>query len=485
MINLRFKNTKSKRSLNSISSNWVLISFLIGFFYITQSFAQDSLFYPAVNYSTNFCPSSVFASDLDGDGDNDLAVADWNPSTVDIFRNDGYGHFQLTNRLFIGEYFYPLSIYGCDLDGDGDTDLITANERGGSVSIFLNNGNALFQPPITHTVGTYANSVFGCDLDGDGDKDLAVAKFAANSVSILINNGDGTFQLPINNYMVGSYPYAVFGCDLDEDGDNDLVTANSNSNGISFLRNNGNGTFEAAVNYTGAYCPYSLFACDLDGDEDYDVVTANYNCSVSIFKNTGSGDFYTPVNYSVAGSANSVFGSDFDGDGDIDLVTANEQSNNISILINNGNGTFQGTINYNVEGTHRSVFAMDLDSDGDKDIATTNYYSGSISILLNRTIRIGIENGAAELPSQYHLSQNYPNPFNAQTKIAYSLTKPGQVSIDIYDILGRKVTRIAEGDKEPGNHEIIWDASDVVSGIYFYKLTAGDYHESKQMLLLK
>jgi hypothetical protein len=94
-------------------------------------------------------------------------------------------------------------------------------------------------------------------------------------------------------------------------------------------------------------------------------------------------------------------------------------------------------------------------------------------------------NAGPSLPTTFGIAQNYPNPFNAQTKIAYSLAKPTDVSIDIFDLLGCNVARFSEGAQEPGNHEIIWDASGVTSGIYFYRLTAGDYRETKRMLLLK
>jgi hypothetical protein len=97
----------------------------------------------------------------------------------------------------------------------------------------------------------------------------------------------------------------------------------------------------------------------------------------------------------------------------------------------------------------------------------------------------GIEDAANLIPTQYALAQNYPNPFNAQMKITYSLALRGYVSIDIFDILGRRIAQLSEGTREPGNHEIIWDATGMPTGIYFYKLKAGEYQETKRMVLLK
>jgi C1A family cysteine protease len=88
-------------------------------------------------------------------------------------------------------------------------------------------------------------------------------------------------------------------------------------------------------------------------------------------------------------------------------------------------------------------------------------------------------------PQYISLSQNYPNPFNAQTTIQYSLSNQSEVAIDIFDILGRKIETLEGGIKPAGNHQAIWDASGQSSGIYYYRIKAGDKTETKRMTLLK
>jgi hypothetical protein len=88
-------------------------------------------------------------------------------------------------------------------------------------------------------------------------------------------------------------------------------------------------------------------------------------------------------------------------------------------------------------------------------------------------------------PQAFALSQNYPNPFNAQTTIQYSLSNPSDVTIDIFDILGRKIETLAERIKPAGSHQAIWDASGHSSGIYFYRIKAGDKVETNKMVLMK
>jgi len=93
-------------------------------------------------------------------------------------------------------------------------------------------------------------------------------------------------------------------------------------------------------------------------------------------------------------------------------------------------------------------------------------------------------------PHTYALSQNYPNPFNSGTEIRFALPASGRVILTVYDVLGREITRLVDQDLEPGVKGVSWDGTDangrsVPSGVYFYRLTAGRYTESKKMVLLK
>ena len=96
-----------------------------------------------------------------------------------------------------------------------------------------------------------------------------------------------------------------------------------------------------------------------------------------------------------------------------------------------------------------------------------------------------IDEPGQNAPRIYSLSQNYPNPFNAQTTINYSLPHAGPINLTIDNILGQKVVTLFEGLQSAGSHSIIWDASNITSGIYFYRIQAGDYAEARKCLLLK
>lgn len=85
----------------------------------------------------------------------------------------------------------------------------------------------------------------------------------------------------------------------------------------------------------------------------------------------------------------------------------------------------------------------------------------------------------------YSLAQNYPNPFNPITKIVYHLPKSSLVQFKVYDLLGREIATLVNEQKPAGSYEVNFDASDLPSGVYIYNIKAGDYMDSKKMILLK
>lgn len=89
------------------------------------------------------------------------------------------------------------------------------------------------------------------------------------------------------------------------------------------------------------------------------------------------------------------------------------------------------------------------------------------------------------LPAEFKLSQNYPNPFNPSTSIAFTVPQKSDVAIRIYDLLGREVALVASGVREAGNYTVAFNAGNLPSGIYFYKLIAGEFVETKRMILAK
>jgi len=90
-----------------------------------------------------------------------------------------------------------------------------------------------------------------------------------------------------------------------------------------------------------------------------------------------------------------------------------------------------------------------------------------------------------EAPAEFALSQNYPNPFNPQTTIRYALPEDAQVKLVVYNVAGQEIKTLVNEGQEAGYHECVWNAKDVASGIYFYKLQAGDFVQTRKMILIR
>ena len=97
----------------------------------------------------------------------------------------------------------------------------------------------------------------------------------------------------------------------------------------------------------------------------------------------------------------------------------------------------------------------------------------------------GDQDAAAEVPEAFALAQNYPNPFNPSTEIRFDLPEAVAVRLVIYDVQGREVARLVNGSLSAGQHRVTWDARQMPSGVYIYRLTAGAFIETRRMVLLR
>jgi hypothetical protein len=95
------------------------------------------------------------------------------------------------------------------------------------------------------------------------------------------------------------------------------------------------------------------------------------------------------------------------------------------------------------------------------------------------------DKGNDGVPLSYNLSQNYPNPFNPTTKISYAIRKPGLVRIELYNTLGQKVRTLVDEVKPAGAYTLEIQANNLPSGVYFYRISAGDFKQTRKMLLMK
>jgi hypothetical protein len=107
------------------------------------------------------------------------------------------------------------------------------------------------------------------------------------------------------------------------------------------------------------------------------------------------------------------------------------------------------------------------------------------NICMQMNMVVGNMTYSSEIPTVFSLAQNYPNPFNPVTAIKYSVPKQNLVKLVIYDIIGREVVTLVNEVKHPGNYSVSFDASNLASGVYFYRMVAGDFTDVKKMVLIK
>ncbi|MGA8265493.1 MAG: T9SS type A sorting domain-containing protein, partial [Ignavibacteriaceae bacterium] len=98
---------------------------------------------------------------------------------------------------------------------------------------------------------------------------------------------------------------------------------------------------------------------------------------------------------------------------------------------------------------------------------------------------VGVEDPGNTIPQKYYLSQNYPNPFNPSSIINYEIPKSSLVTLKVYDVLGREVATLVNEEKHTGRYNVTFSASKYSSGVYFYRITAGNFSQIKKMVLLK
>ncbi len=126
---------------------------------------------------------------------------------------------------------------------------------------------------------------------------------------------------------------------------------------------------------------------------------------------------------------------------------------------------------------------------GFRKLAITDAYTYAVgyggTVIRFGNSPIGIENQNGETPTDFQLHQNYPNPFNPETKINFSIPKKSNVSIMVYDISGKEIQRLIDSEVDAGQHSVSFIGSNLSSGVYFYKLTVGDFTATKKMIVIK
>jgi hypothetical protein len=172
---------------------------------------------------------------------------------------------------------------------------------------------------------------------------------------------------------------------------------------------------------------------------------------------------------------------------DIQLTTPFQWNGTSNLLIEICFDNNDWTSNSTVKGTSATgkTWHRHVDNQAGCSLSGGSGQTNRPNIRLALDVLSGVTNQNTGIPNTYSLSQNYPNPFNPTTKIAFAIPKEGHVSLKIYDLLGREVAVLVNGEVAPGYFLIDFNGSHLASGIYFYRIKAGSFIETKRMVLIK
>jgi hypothetical protein len=340
--------------------------------------------YNAITYSTGNAPSGLRSADFDGDGRPDLAFVNLGDNTFSVSINAGGGQFQASaryaSRAGVGVFLFD------DFDGDGTQDLVVADNS--VLDFYAGTGAGTFQLKQTgspdHAFGnvkSFSATISG-DFNEDGIQDLAIANFNGY-LYILLGTGTGMFQSSVA-YTADGSPLGIARGDLNGDGIQDLVLTSVNTLTSDIFLGTGTGAFQTKITYTTGNAPYAPSFGDFDGDGRQDLTAVNYNDNtMDIFLGTGTVTLQGRVSYLCGTSPSYTTVGDLNGDGKQDIIVANVGNSTISVFLGAGTGTFQPQTILATAALPRLPIISDFDGDGRQDIAVVNRGGNSLIVFYN------------------------------------------------------------------------------------------------------
>jgi uncharacterized protein (TIGR03437 family) len=409
------------------------------------AFAQPPAFGPPLALPAQNAPLAITSADFNGDGFQDIAVANTASATISIFLGTGTGTFSSAGTAALPSACSAAYLTTGSFTGASGPDLLAVCALGG-VAVLPNTGKGTFgaalstNPPDPAWVG---NLLLGsihpaiADFNGDGHLDIAVPTFDFGSTSggyyLLLGKGNGFFQAPTTIPFTVAVPVSVAAGDFNGDGKPDLVTiaADAASNTfLEFAAGNGDGTFQAptSINVPLSIGSFILVA-DVNGDGNLDLVCAGSSLftdlpaltnpgdlgqsAVTVFLGDGKGGFKMSFNATEASYMSAAALADVTGTGKLDLIqtmiqgdflSGSTPSGAIEVRPGNGDGTFADPIalGFPSSTVPTDLAVADFNGDGRPDMALSSVpavgfslsgltLSSNLSAILNQVL--------AELPS--------------------------------------------------------------------------------------
>jgi len=371
-----------------------------------------------------------------------------------------------------GKGIYSLAVSGSNIFAGSDSGIVYLSTNNGTnwtsvnnglpnsaIYSLLTNGNNIFAG--TKSSGGYLSTNNGSNWTDLNDSMGTINMFAISGSNIFeggtgvsLSTDSGKSWKKVNNGLT-NYGWVT---SLAVSGDN--IFAGTYIGGV-FLSTN-NGTNWTEVNNGLTY--YQVLSLTISGTNIFAGTKGD-----GIFRSTNNGTNWTKLNSGLAIPDNVVcFGVIGNN------IFAGIENN--KIILSTDNGTNWAHVMESMPNSW--VYAIDF-CGADVFAGGNGVWRRPLSEL------VGVSKEVNDLPQKFSLSQNYPNPFNPSTQISYSLPSATQVKFIVYNTLGQTISVLENGFKGAGNYSIDYNAGDLPSGIYFYKLEAGQFSQVKKMMLVK
>ena len=446
-------------------------------------------------FESGFYPRGLVIADIDGDGKNEVVVANFGEDTLIGQENDAEPSpsitvFSTSGVRTLRSGLCPRGLAAAFIDGDKLMDFAATNYADGTITIYTNNGSNLH----TLQAGKHPVGIDIGDLTGNGEADIAAAVYSENKAVIFSRDINGRWAKK-EIAVPGSPTDVVIGT---LDNERVLVTANYGAASVSVIKID-NGMPVKLYDLASGNGPCKLEIADVTGDGKNELVISNFHDNtVSIAQTGADGKLFVSSTLKLNGSRpNGMAVGDIDNDGVPEIITANRDSDTIDILARNASGVYEVSLTITVTGDEKKdygpveVVIGDINHDGLVDIAFTHMRSNTLRILYQRPSENGGKPKFVEAMSEHNV-YNFPNPASDKTTIRFSADKKADVTITVYNASGSVVweKKIGSASVVEGVNYCEWDLRDknsrkVPNGAYVVKVSDGTVVVTKKIAVLK
>ena len=459
--------------------------------------AANELFAPPVFYPVGNMPFDVACGDLDGDGAPDLVVSNVLSADLSVRINDGAGNFPSAVQLPVGDPVRSVAIG--DLNADGHADLALGRQQSSpTLAILYSDGSGGFTGPIP--VGTFAGMADAIEIlriDADQELDIVIGSPSSGTVAVFLG-GAGSFTQQVFPADTGpAYPSDLAAGDLDQDGDLDFaVSASLSTRPPTFLLNQGNGMLASPEVFTQQTVSLvSVAIGDLDRNGAEDLVLLDMNAgTVKVYRNAGPAVFGAPTIHPIGTSTQpggKVAVGDLDGDGWLDAAVAPVLGNPVvPVLLGDRQGGLGAATHYAAGQGPSAITLADVDRDTDLDLVVACKDEDRVCVLINQSTTTTTVGAPGVERHGFWLGAARPNPMGGSTAISFALARASRVELAVFDVLGRKVSVLVDGELDSGLHGVVWKGQTTAGqsagpGVYFYRLSAGPFNAAGKLERLR